>query len=258
RRGERRGRSAIPRRRSGTDHPGRDRPPRRVQRRRDARAPVCLRRRFGQPVSTPQLCSERGRLHGHPRQPGDARLVRGPPRGGTDQLVALPPAGAGPQRGGRAGIAGARVVVVGGAGDRPAAGRSQSGQGGADEPARESGRQLALALHRRDDVRAGLGLTEEFDPRLGPRRRVDRGDAMKATQTLHERGQSLWLDNITRDLLESGTLARYIDELSVTGLTSNPTIFDHAIKNSSAYDAAIRKKVREGKSGEDLFFELAL
>jgi transaldolase len=81
---------------------------------------------------------------------------------------------------------------------------------------------------------------------------------MKATQTLHERGQSLWLDNITRDLLESGTLKRYLDDLSVTGLTSNPTIFDHAIKNSSAYDAAIRKKVREGKSGEDLFFELAL
>ena len=81
---------------------------------------------------------------------------------------------------------------------------------------------------------------------------------MKATETLHDRGQSLWLDNITRDLLESGTLKRYIDDLSVTGLTSNPTIFDHAIKNSSAYDAAIRKKVREGKSGEDLFFELAL
>jgi transaldolase len=81
---------------------------------------------------------------------------------------------------------------------------------------------------------------------------------MKATQTLHEQGQSLWLDNITRDLLESGTLARYINELSVTGLTSNPTIFDHAIKNSSSYDAAIRTKVREGKSGEDLFFELAL
>jgi len=81
---------------------------------------------------------------------------------------------------------------------------------------------------------------------------------MKATQTLHERGQSLWLDNITRDLLDSGTLARYIDQLSVTGLTSNPTIFDHAIKNSSAYDAAIRKKVKEGKAGEDLFFELAL
>jgi len=81
---------------------------------------------------------------------------------------------------------------------------------------------------------------------------------MKATQILHDLGQSLWLDNITRDLLESGTLNRYIDELSVTGLTSNPTIFDHAIKNSSAYDAAIRTKVKQGKSGEDLFFELAL
>src|SRR5881296_1643317 len=87
---------------------------------------------------------------------------------------------------------------------------------------------------------------------------VTGGDTMKATETLHDRGQSLWLDNITRDLLETGTLERYIDELSVTGLTSNPTIFDHAIKNSSAYDAAIRKRVREGKSGEDLFFELAL
>jgi transaldolase len=81
---------------------------------------------------------------------------------------------------------------------------------------------------------------------------------MNTTETLHDRGQSLWLDNITRDLLDSGTLVRYIRELSVTGLTSNPTIFDHAIKNSSAYDAAIRKKVKEGKSGEDLFFELAL
>ncbi len=81
---------------------------------------------------------------------------------------------------------------------------------------------------------------------------------MKPTKTLHDEGQSLWLDNITRDLLESGTLKRYVDELSVTGLTSNPTIFDHAIKNSPAYDAAIRKKVKEGKSGEELFFELAL
>jgi transaldolase len=81
---------------------------------------------------------------------------------------------------------------------------------------------------------------------------------MKATEMLREMGQSLWLDNITRDLLETGTLERYIDELSVTGLTSNPTIFDHAIKKSSAYDAAIREKVAEGKSGEDLFFELAL
>ena len=81
---------------------------------------------------------------------------------------------------------------------------------------------------------------------------------MKATQKLHNLGQSLWLDNITRDLLTSGTLKRYIDELSVTGLTSNPTIFDHAIKNSTAYDAAIRKKLKEGKSGEALFFDLAL
>jgi len=81
---------------------------------------------------------------------------------------------------------------------------------------------------------------------------------MKATELLHNLGQSLWLDNITRDLLNSGTLKRYIDELSVTGLTSNPTIFDHAIKNSTAYDAAVREKLAQGKSGEALFFELAL
>jgi transaldolase len=81
---------------------------------------------------------------------------------------------------------------------------------------------------------------------------------MKATELLHNLGQSLWLDNITRDLLASGTLKRYIDELSVTGLTSNPTIFDHAIKSSTAYDAAIREKLSKGKSGEALFFELAL
>ena len=81
---------------------------------------------------------------------------------------------------------------------------------------------------------------------------------MKATKLLHDEGQSLWLDNITRELLQNGTLARYISELSVTGLTSNPTIFDHAIKNSTAYDAAIQQKVKEGKSGEALFFELAL
>jgi transaldolase len=81
---------------------------------------------------------------------------------------------------------------------------------------------------------------------------------MKPTQKLHDLGQSLWLDNITRDLLTTGTLQRYRDELSVTGLTSNPTIFDHAIKNSTAYDEAIRQKLKEGKSGEDLFFELAL
>jgi transaldolase len=84
------------------------------------------------------------------------------------------------------------------------------------------------------------------------------GYTMKATQTLHDLGQSLWLDNITRDLLTSGTLKRYINELSVTGLTSNPTIFNNAIKNSISYDASIRKKVKEGLSGEELFFEIAL
>ncbi len=81
---------------------------------------------------------------------------------------------------------------------------------------------------------------------------------MKATQKLHDMGQSLWLDNITRGLLNSGTLRRYIEEFSVTGLTSNPTIFDHAIKNSHDYDDTIRQKLKEGKSGEALFFELAM
>jgi len=81
---------------------------------------------------------------------------------------------------------------------------------------------------------------------------------MKATQKLHDLGQSLWLDNITRDLLDTGTLQQYIDELSVTGLTSNPTIFHHAIKNSTAYNAAIRQKLERSKPGEALFFELAL
>lgn len=81
---------------------------------------------------------------------------------------------------------------------------------------------------------------------------------MKATQQLHNLGQGLWLDNITRDLLDSGTLRRYIDELSVTGLTSNPTIFDHAIKNSAAYDREIREGLRNGSAAEQVFFNLAL
>ena len=81
---------------------------------------------------------------------------------------------------------------------------------------------------------------------------------MRATGKLHDLGQSLWLDNITRDLLDSGALRRYIDEFSVTGLTSNPTIFDHAIKNSDSYDEAIRRKTSAGSSGEDVFFDLAL
>src|SRR5579862_2873352 len=81
---------------------------------------------------------------------------------------------------------------------------------------------------------------------------------MKATKQLHDLGQSLWLDNITRDLLNSGRLKSYIDELSVTGLTSNPTIFDHAIKNSATYDDAIRRNAPSAGSVEDVFFGLAL
>src|SRR5262249_51885282 len=85
-----------------------------------------------------------------------------------------------------------------------------------------------------------------------------RGDVMKPTQALHDLGQSLWLDNIARGMLTSGTLRRYIDELSVTGLTSNPTIFDHAISKGADYDETIRRKAGQGVSGEQLFFELAL
>src|SRR5215510_1770316 len=81
---------------------------------------------------------------------------------------------------------------------------------------------------------------------------------MNATKMLHDLGQSLWLDNITRELLNSGALQRYIDDLSVTGLTSNPTIFDHAIKNSSDYDADIARKAHGAKAREDVFFDLAL
>src|SRR5271156_5708412 len=81
---------------------------------------------------------------------------------------------------------------------------------------------------------------------------------MKATQQLNQLGQSIWLDNITRELLNSGTLQRYIDDLSVTGLTSNPTIFDHAIRNSATYDEDIARKSGQARSGEDLFFDLAL
>jgi transaldolase len=81
---------------------------------------------------------------------------------------------------------------------------------------------------------------------------------VKPTQRLHELGQSLWLDNITRTMLDDGTLRRYIDELSVTGLTSNPTIFDKAIGSGHAYDEQIAELHEKGLDGEDLFFELAL
>jgi transaldolase len=82
--------------------------------------------------------------------------------------------------------------------------------------------------------------------------------ASDAPKALNQLGQSLWLDNITRDLLDSGTLKRYIDELSVTGLTSNPTIFDNAISHSSWYDKEIRRQLDAGESGETLFFNLAV
>src|SRR5512136_2668411 len=78
------------------------------------------------------------------------------------------------------------------------------------------------------------------------------------TRRLHDLGQSLWLDNISREILRNGTLARYISELSLTGLTSNPTIFEHAIGTGSFYDESIADLARQGKSGEDLFFALAL
>jgi len=91
-------------------------------------------------------------------------------------------------------------------------------------------------------------------PRAVPARR----DVLKATGQLHRLGQSLWLDNITRDLLSQGTLQHYIDDLSVTGLTSNPTIFEQAIKTSSSYDPAIVAKLGKGKTDEALFFELAI
>jgi transaldolase len=81
---------------------------------------------------------------------------------------------------------------------------------------------------------------------------------MKATQQLHDAGQSIWLDHITRGLLTSGTLARYVKDLAITGLTSNPTIFDQAIAKSSDYDESIRERTARGKAGEALFFELAL
>ena len=102
------------------------------------------------------------------------------------------------------------------------------------------------------------GFARAIDEFILPRAEQVGSYTMKATGQLHRLGQSLWLDNITRDLLSSGTLQRYIDQLSVTGLTSNPTIFEQAIKNSSAYDTAIATKLGQGKSGEALFFELAI
>src|SRR5579864_4200906 len=109
-------------------------------------------------------------------------------------------------------------------------------------PDRSEGGKLSHYPRRRGQVR-------QFHLRVG---------AMKPTKTLHDLGQSLWLDNLTRALMNSGTLKRYIDALSVTGLTSNPTIFDHAIKNSADYDRDISELASRSRTAEDLFIELAL
>jgi len=105
---------------------------------------------------------------------------------------------------------------------------------------------------------ADEGFANAVEKYIIPRAEPPRGAAIKANGQLNRLGQSLWLDNITRDLLTSGTLKRYINELSVTGLTSNPTIFEQAIKNSTAYDAAFGQKLGKGRSAEELFFEIAL
>ena len=132
---------------------------------------------------------------------------------------------------------------------------------------RKSGVSIAMGNASDEVKRQATFVTSSFDEEgfanavdqfILPRAEPARGPAVKATGQLHRLGQSLWLDNITRDLLDNGTLNRYIDELSVTGLTSNPTIFHQAIKNSSAYDASIQERLLKGKSDEAIFFDLAL
>jgi transaldolase / glucose-6-phosphate isomerase len=111
-------------------------------------------------------------------------------------------------------------------------------------------------------VRAFLGASfsgeDRHRRRLGEVIDMERGQHVNPLKQLHEAGQSIWLDNIRRALLESGTLARYISSLWVTGLTSNPTIFEHAIAGSSDYDQAILERLDKGLTGEALFFALAL
>jgi hypothetical protein len=99
------------------------------------------------------------------------------------------------------------------------------------------------------------GSDRQFDTALNRKHQLE--DNMNATQQLHNLGQSLGLDNITRDLLDDGTLKRYIDDFSVTGLASNPTIFEHAISKSKSHDPEIIQLAGTGISGEQLFFELA-
>jgi transaldolase len=105
---------------------------------------------------------------------------------------------------------------------------------------------------------ADEGFANAIEQIVLPRAEPAGGPAVKPTGRLHRLGQSLWLDNITRELVRSGKLARYVEQLSITGLTSNPTIFEHAITRSSSYDATIGERARHGVSSEDMFFELAL
>jgi len=105
---------------------------------------------------------------------------------------------------------------------------------------------------------ADEGFANAVEKYILPHAQAARGAAIRATGQLNRLGQSLWLDNITRDLLTSGTLEHYVKELSVTGLTSNPTIFEQAIKNSAAYDTAIGKLLERGRTATDVFFELAI
>ena len=130
-----------------------------------------------------------------------------------------------------------------------------------------SGLSIAMANASAEVQRLAMCVTTSFgdegfanavEKYVLPRAQPATGAAIKATGQLNRLGQSLWLDNITRDLVTSGTLERYVKELSVTGLTSNPTIFEQAIRNSPAYDAAIRDKLDGGRSAEQLFFEIAL
>jgi len=132
---------------------------------------------------------------------------------------------------------------------------------------KQSGLSIAMGNASEEVQRQAMCVTTSFadegfanavDKYILPRAAPARGAATKATGQLNRLGQSIWLDNITRDLLTSGTLDRYVSELSVTGLTSNPTIFEQAIKNSTAYDTAIGQKLKQGRSAEELFFELAI
>jgi transaldolase len=142
------------------------------------------------------------------------------------------------------------------------AGLAQHREGRPDERARPCKQELALARDPAHVVNGQLPMVKGTDRTLRQVRgcwsTAYQGRIMKATQLLSNLGQSLWLDNISRDLLDAGTLQNYIDKFSVTGLTSNPSIFENAIKNGSAYDAPIRADLAKGKSVEELFFDLAL